>query len=387
MVNRRTRVVGPGTSCIAVYDPQAPAEEQVCVSSYTYSQDRMYDYPKLGVWGDHYLLSAVDLPDRRFATDRDRLVEFQLVAIDRQGLLDCAGAMRAKSVTVARANDDERYWLALDADGEEPPTAPPTFVAYVDEPGEGQDELHLLSFTPDFTESAQDPTEVSSVPVDRFTSYLCEWRLDCLPQPSTVQGDEGAKLDAVSDRLMNRAAYRQDGDVGRLVLSHTVNVGSPADLAGVRWYQLEYDGSAWSLLQQGTWAPADDVNRFLPSIAMDSAGGIAVAYAVTGPSTSPGARVAGRSPDDPPGELANGEAELVAGEGVRPEDPSWTGDNRWGDYSALTLDPLDGCRFWFTGQYLPRVGRPEPVDQDRVVPHAGLPRVMTSVPSDLVRVE
>src|SRR5262249_3907947 len=25
--------------------------------------------------------------------------------------------------------------------------------------------------------------------------------------------------------------------------------------------------------------------------------------------------------------------------------------NRWGDYSALTVDPVDGCTFWYTNEY------------------------------------
>ena len=44
--------------------------------------------------------------------------------------------------------------------------------------------------------------------------------------------------------------------------------------------------------------------------------------------------------------LAQGEATLVAGAGSQ----SGTG-NRWGDYSALTVDPVDDCTFWYTTEY------------------------------------
>src|SRR5262249_15843320 len=30
--------------------------------------------------------------------------------------------------------------------------------------------------------------------------------------------------------------------------------------------------------------------------------------------------------------------------------------NRWGDYSAMTVDPRDGCTFWYTNQYQPATG-------------------------------
>ena len=26
--------------------------------------------------------------------------------------------------------------------------------------------------------------------------------------------------------------------------------------------------------------------------------------------------------------------------------------SRWGDYSAMTVDPVDDCTFWFTSEYL-----------------------------------
>ena len=49
---------------------------------------------------------------------------------------------------------------------------------------------------------------------------------------------------------------------------------------------------------------------------------------------------------DPPGVLAQGEATLFAGTG------SQTGTaNRWGDYSDLTIDPIDDCTFWYTQEY------------------------------------
>jgi hypothetical protein len=32
------------------------------------------------------------------------------------------------------------------------------------------------------------------------------------------------------------------------------------------------------------------------------------------------------------------------------------GLSRWGDYSAITLDPNDDCTFWYTTQYIPANG-------------------------------
>ena len=43
--------------------------------------------------------------------------------------------------------------------------------------------------------------------------------------------------------------------------------------------------------------------------------------------------------------LAQGEAVLVAGSA------SQTTGNRWGEVSALSIDPVDDCTYWYTGQY------------------------------------
>jgi hypothetical protein len=30
--------------------------------------------------------------------------------------------------------------------------------------------------------------------------------------------------------------------------------------------------------------------------------------------------------------------------------------NRWGDYSAMTVDPVHDCNFWYTQQYIKQTG-------------------------------
>src|SRR5204863_2236417 len=68
-------------------------------------------------------------------------------------------------------------------------------------------------------------------------------------------------------------------------------------------------------------------------------------------STYPSIRYAGRLVSDPLGQLAQGEAILIAGSG------SQTGvDNRWGDYSMMSVDPSDDCTFWYTNEYYAQTG-------------------------------
>src|SRR6187397_3192309 len=78
---------------------------------------------------------------------------------------------------------------------------------------------------------------------------------------------------------------------------------------------------------------------------MDGKGNLAVGYSVSdGTSTFPGLRYTGRRPFDPLDSLPAGEQTLIAGTTAQ------TGGSRWGDYSALTVDPVDDCTFWYTGQ-------------------------------------
>ena len=54
-------------------------------------------------------------------------------------------------------------------------------------------------------------------------------------------------------------------------------------------------------------------------------------------------------PSDPLGVLQT-EATIFAGLG------SQVGIHRWGDYSAMQIDPTDDCTFWYTNQYEPATG-------------------------------
>ena len=86
------------------------------------------------------------------------------------------------------------------------------------------------------------------------------------------------------------------------------------------------------LAQQGTFAP-DASYRWMGSIAMDQAGDMAVGYSVSSSTIRPSVRYTGRVPTDPAGTM-EAEVNVVTGGG------SQTGSlSRWGDYSAMTVDP------------------------------------------------
>jgi hypothetical protein len=165
----------------------------------------------------------------------------------------------------------------------------------------------------------------------------------CIPQPGT-----STQLDSLGDRLMYRLAYRNFGDHDALVVNHSVTAGASV---GVRWYELRSNAAngPFSLFQQGTFAP-DATYRWMGSAATDQAGDIAIGYSASSSSIFPGLRYTGRIATDALGTMRT-ESIMLNGTG------SQTGGlTRWGDYSALRIDPGDDCTFWYTNEYLPSNG-------------------------------
>jgi hypothetical protein len=171
--------------------------------------------------------------------------------------------------------------------------------------------------------------------------------------PSTVPEKNGNPLDTLTYRLMMQNQYTNQGGRESLWLTHTVG-SSGTNTAHVRWYELPVTGgTVGAVRQQSTWSPADPLplHRFMPSLAVDKAGNMALGYSVSSKDMSPALRYAGRLAGDPLSTLSQSEASLVEGTGYQCCTFSdGTLNTRWGDYATMTLDP-DGCTFWFTGEY------------------------------------
>jgi len=161
----------------------------------------------------------------------------------------------------------------------------------------------------------------------------------CIPQPNSQQ------LDSLGDRLMYRLAYRVFGDHSAMVVNHSVAAGSSV---GVRWYELRQPliGGAFSLYQQGTFAP-DSAYRWMGSAAMDGAGDIALGYSKSSGSIYPSIAFTTHTPSMSMGTMG-AETVLQAGNGAQ------TTYSRWGDYTALRIDPSDDATFWYTNEYYSR---------------------------------
>ncbi len=337
---------GPFLVCIAVSQTADPTGAWYRYA-YTWTagnnQDVMNDYPKFGVWPDGYYMTV----NQFYGSDpscQGAWCGAGVAAFERSQMLNGLAARMVK-FDLLHANANFGGMLPSDLDGATlPPIGAPNVFAEVDDSSSigPVDAMRLWDFHVDWATPANSTFGLSSQPnlvlnVADFTP-VCG---SCVPQPDT-----SVQLDTLGDRLMYRLAYRNFGDHESLVVNHTVNAGSGR--AGVRWYEVRRTGGTWSIYQQGTYAPSDGLYRWMGSIAMDHMGNMALGYSVSSSSVYPSIRYTGRLASDPLGQITQDEVTLIAGGGSET-----SGYHRWGDYSMMSVDPVDDCTFWYTTEYYP----------------------------------
>jgi hypothetical protein len=320
--------------------------------AYLISQTEFNDYPKFGIWPDAYYMTA--MRDKTFSGKGAFVAAFE-----RDKML--AGDPNAQAVVLTVEGDPARVcdpsnpnncdhragMLPADWDGQTPPPAgAPNYLVRPLSSALGwpsPDTLQVWKFHVDWSSPGSSTLTLSDSLTPSSYQPACGSNQNCIPQPGT-----STSLDPLATGfLMYRLAYRNIGGHEALVLNQTVDVGdqAPAVHAGVRWYELRRTGGAWSIYQQGDYAPDGD-HRWIGSMAMDRVGDIALGFNVSGSNRFPSIAFAGRLPGDPLGTLSN-ETTLKAGGG------SQTGYIFWSDYSQLTLDPTDDCTFWYVNGYQP----------------------------------
>jgi hypothetical protein len=288
-----------------------------------------FDYPHLGVWPDAYYMSM-----NVFNSSGTAFLGPQPFAFDRAAML--AGNPATFVSTGITVGPSEDAYLPADLDGSTPPPAgaPNTFVTF---PSTGV--YHVYHFHADFATPANSTFTLFSSPAAAPFTLLCPTTRACVPEPN------GSALDAIADRLMFRLAYRNFGDHESVVGNYTVGSGG---VAGVRWFEMRaVTAGPVAVFQESTYQP-DTTWRWMGSAAQDFQGNLAVGFSASSSSVVPAVRYAGRLATDPPNQLAQGEATLFAGAGSQTAT-----SNRWGDYSDLTIDPVDDCTFWYTNEYYP----------------------------------
>jgi hypothetical protein len=343
-------VNGDPTGAYYLYDFQLPGQN-------------FPDYPKLSTWPDAYYMSTREfflggpfVGEGAVAFDRKKMLAGDPTAT---GILFDAGSLSLSSSGM----------LPLDFDGllPPPPGMPNVFAIYTSATfGDPQgDALRLFDFHPDFgTPASSTFTERSEspIPVALFDPRNPPGRAD-IEQPSPALAADN--LDSIGDRLMYRLQYRNRSGVESIVAVHTVNAGdhpplgpppiTPAQYqAAPRYYELQRStpGGPFSVFDQATFSPdsgngATGTNRWMGSAAIDNQGNLVVGYSTSSTTIPPSVNFAARAFNEVGG-LLQGEATIFPGVGEQQ-----ASGNRWGDYSALQLDPSDECTFFYVNEYYP----------------------------------
>ncbi len=301
---------------------------------YEYATTDFPDYPKFGVWHDGYYVGTNESTPRVYVFDRRSMLSGGAAAFQFFDVPD-------------ELSFAFQMLLPADIDGPIPPAGGPAyFVRHNDDeqheamPNAGFDLLQVFEMSVDWDTPANSTfTGPVDVPVADFDSDVCGLNsLACIPQPGTA-----VRLDPVREVLMWRLQYRRWQDYQSLVGNYTVDVDGN-DTAAVRWFELRASGDdPWTLFQEGSYSPDAD-HHWMAAIAMDGAGNMLMGMNAASSVSYPSLVLTGRQKGDPLNIMTAAKSTLGAG-----GDSNFS--NRYGDYSALTVDPDDDCTFWLTGEY------------------------------------
>jgi MYXO-CTERM domain-containing protein len=309
----------PNFQCVAV---SKTADPTGAYSLYDFQYAGLNDYGKFGIWPDGYYATYNIFGGNTF-TGAD------LCVFDRVSMLAGKPATQQcfqQSSTIGGV-------LPISLDGPiPPPRGTPGFFASIGNSADNTIDLWKLAV--DWTTPANSKlTGPTSLPVAAFT-VACNGGGDCVPALG------GNQLASLADRLMFRLAYRNFGTHEAVFLNHSVVAGATT---GVRWYELRSPSGTPTVFQQGTYAPADGKARWLASLAEDQAQDLAMGYSISSATTDPSIAWTGQLPTDPAGTMQQAEAVILTGTASESAAAS-----RWGDYSNMTVDPVDDCTFWYT---------------------------------------
>ncbi|MDQ2747803.1 MAG: hypothetical protein M3T96_11160, partial [Acidobacteriota bacterium] len=301
----------PYLQCVAVSKTADPTGGYY-LYEYSFGTD-FNDFPKMGIWNDTYVITYnIFKRGRTFGGSA-------VCAYERNVMLTGGNARQI----CKRTSTSYAALLPADVEG----SANPATGSAV--PLMSISTTALLSWKLAVnwaagTTTLTGPTTVAGV---NAFSRACSGGT-CIPQPGTTN-----KLDSLGDRLNYRLSYRKFGTYESMLVNHAVSANGGT---GIRWYELRNATGTPTVYQQGTYSP-DSNYRWMGSAAMDKTGGIAIGYNISNATDiTPSIRCAFRAPGDAPGNPGS-ETGVLTGPG------SQTGTlARWGDYSMMSVDPIDG---------------------------------------------
>jgi len=318
-------IPGPYYECLAISQTGDPVNGGWYFYGIPISASALNDYPKVGVWPDAYYITF-----NMFTQPGDGWAGVDVWAFDRAAML-AGGSVQTVHVNLG---PETGYGSLLPAHMlSTPPANTPNYLASV----APLNKLLLWEFDVDWTTLANSTfTGPTELPIADFAIAA-----------SVPQRGSSTLLDSLSFRPMMQLVYREVQGMPSLWFNHTV-AGSDA-VAAVRWYEVGDPGGTPFVAQQGTYQPDND-HRWMGSLAVDQDGNMAVGYSVSNSDLYPSIRYAGRLAGEIPGTLTQAEGQIIAGTGGQ---SIYT---RWGDYSHMSVDPVDDCTFWYTTEYYATTG-------------------------------
>ncbi len=311
------------------------------------------DWPKIATWPNGYYV-AIDLNDM---SQSYREVGILVCAFDRTDMLNDSAALAPICLEQMSSPVTAVYLshslIPADVEGTNPPPAGhDEFFTSIQNPPLNSGlvtstSFNLWDFYVDWSNPSASTLTQTSIPVSAYQPgcYTVGNPANtvCVPEPSTSETNN--YIDSVGDRFMPRMSYRNFGSYESFVVSHAVQPVAGDKQTGIRWYELRATGSGLpSLYQDGVVTFDDGTFRFMPSIAEDASGNAAVGYNISSTALHPGLNASYFSLTSP-----STPTELTLFEGEGDEENTY----HMGSYSSMTVDPVNGCTFWYVAQYFP----------------------------------
>jgi hypothetical protein len=336
---------GPYYLCMAVSDfDSGEAPDDLTHNNWLYyalpSQNQapyfMPDQARVGLWPDGYYIAA-DLYDIENNGTNRTTRGVKVWAVNRDDLVNHTVPFRSKAFHMT---EDYGYWGLLPSNlrGDPPPTGTPNYFVAIAPPNL----FYIWQFSMDWLD--MDASTFPFAPTVLNMANNFDWTVGY----QVVQYGSTEQLDIHGDRLSS-VQYRLIDGQDTLWASHTVMDQSGVD--DLRWYEIRDLTVAPYFYQEGSYAP--DVHyRWVSSIGVDVEGNMALGYSLSAPTVEiyPSVFYTGRLVSDPLNTLPLGERALIYGGGYQNMNPT-TDEGPWGEHSAMSIDPVDPCIFWYTNQY------------------------------------
>lgn len=368
-----------GSQCFAISDRADMTDPGVTFNRYQFDFAGAFnDYPHIGIWTDengdssgYYFVTH----DFTFQTNPASFLGASFSVVERDAMLagDAAEFVRFQNVTGAGGTAYGALPAHLESDVL---PAKNTCAPFVHTRAD-LDGYLMWNLCVDW-QSPGDSTLSDAIILSSNSPYGAG--VDDSPQPPPAPA--GSELDSFAGNTMYRVSARaypaESGIPIDMVINHTADAGDA--VSGVKWvnfsvsYGHEGDfnpdvifSSGFDLLaapldnftakirDEGLYSPDDDF-RWMGAISIDQSRNIGLGYSVSSENTFPSVRYTAKTSADPKG-LMRDEQSCVVGSGVQTFVDGSGRAARWGDYSSMSVDPVDQCTFWLTVEYIAQTGQ------------------------------